>query len=137
MKTFLVDASVWLAAVDDDDRSRAAAREFLRAAQSGEYQLGALDLTLIETTNIAVTKWKSPGHARLLARSIGAGCTGRIARVQPENVSLIASLAIDHGLSGYDAAHVTASTELAWELVSLDYADLISKELAVSPDAVN
>lgn len=43
---------------------------------------------------------------------------------------------VEHGLSAYDAAYVAAARRNGWQLVSLDVRDLVSKGLAVTPDAV-
>jgi predicted nucleic acid-binding protein len=41
----------------------------------------------------------------------------------------------EHDLSAYDAAYVAAARRNGWQLVSLDLRDLVSKGLAVTPDA--
>jgi predicted nucleic acid-binding protein len=41
----------------------------------------------------------------------------------------------EHGLSSYDAAYVAAARRYGWQLVSLDVRDLVSRGLAVTPDA--
>jgi predicted nucleic acid-binding protein len=134
VKTFLVDASVWIAAADPDDPHREASGSFLRSGALGNFHLGALDLTLHETTNIAVTRWKSHLLANRLAIAINSNCSETTARIDSSKVDSIAKLAIEFGLTGYDAAYVAASRELNWELVSWDIADFVSKGLAVTPD---
>ncbi len=44
---------------------------------------------------------------------------------------------LEHGLSAYDAAYVAASRRDGWTLVSTDIRDLVSKGLAVTPDAAD
>jgi predicted nucleic acid-binding protein len=46
-------------------------------------------------------------------------------------------VAAEHGLAAYDAAYVAAARHHDWTLVSADIADLVSKGLAVAPDAAN
>ena len=46
-------------------------------------------------------------------------------------------VAAEHGLTAYDAAYVAAARRHDWTLVSADIADLVSKGLAVAPDAAN
>lgn len=41
----------------------------------------------------------------------------------------------EHGLTAYDAAYVAAARRNGWQLVSLDVRDLVSRGLAVTPDA--
>ena len=42
---------------------------------------------------------------------------------------------LTHRLSAYDAAYVAAARREDWKLVSLDARDLVSKGLAITPDA--
>ena len=44
-------------------------------------------------------------------------------------------MVVEHGLSAYDAAYVAAARRNGWQLVSPDVRDLVSKGLAVTPDA--
>ena len=44
-------------------------------------------------------------------------------------------MAAEHGLTAYDAAYVAAARRNGMTLVSTDIADLVSKGLAVTPDA--
>ena len=43
----------------------------------------------------------------------------------------------EYGLTAYDAAYVAAARRCGWQLVSLDLRDLVSKGLAVTPDAAD
>lgn len=65
----LLDASVWLAALDRDDPYHVPARQLIERAGDGSAILAGLDLTLYEVANVAVTRWGSPKDAgRLVAR---------------------------------------------------------------------
>ena len=58
----------------------------------------------------------------------------------PSTPSLLESaleLASEHGITAYDAAYVAAAKRNDWPLVSTDVADLVSKGLAVTPDAAD
>jgi predicted nucleic acid-binding protein len=44
-------------------------------------------------------------------------------------------VAIEYGLTSYDAAYVAVARRHGWQLVSTDIADLVSKGLAITPDA--
>ena len=46
-------------------------------------------------------------------------------------------VAREHGISAYDAAYVAAARRNGWTLVSADIRDLVSKGLAVAPDAAD
>lgn len=46
-------------------------------------------------------------------------------------------VAAEHKLTAYDAAYVAAARRFDWTLVSTDMADLVSKGLAVTPDAAD
>ena len=44
-------------------------------------------------------------------------------------------IAVEHGLTSYDAAYVAVARRHDWTLVSTDIKDLVSKGLAITPDA--
>ena len=44
-------------------------------------------------------------------------------------------VAIEHQLTSYDAAYVAVARRRRWTLVSTDIRDLVSKGLAITPDA--
>jgi predicted nucleic acid-binding protein len=50
-------------------------------------------------------------------------------------MEVTAELSVEHGLTGYDAAYVAVARRYDWQLVSTDVRDLVSKGLAVTPDA--
>ena len=63
-----------------------------------------------------------------------------LGRVEPAAVDLLpASLALvaEHGLTAYDAAYVASARRQGMTLVSTDIRDLVSKGLAVTPDAAD
>jgi predicted nucleic acid-binding protein len=47
----------------------------------------------------------------------------------------VAEIAVEYGLSGYDAAYVAVARRHDRQLVSTDIRDLVSKGLAITPDA--
>lgn len=53
----------------------------------------------------------------------------------PMLVPLTLSFALEHRLSAYDASYVAAALQRDLTLVSLDIRDLVSKGLAITPDA--
>lgn len=131
-KGLLLDAGVWIATVDEDDRFKSAARELVVGTSSS---FVALDLTLYEIANVVGSTWKEHERARRLCRSVRSQCTTPLLHM---NFSLIEStieLAGKHGLTSYDAAYVAAARRHGWQLVSTDIKDLVSKGLAITPDA--
>lgn len=108
------------------------ARELVRAH---DRPLGALDLTLYEVANAIALRYRQPEDGRRLVRLIGARCGERIAVVDPPLIDLSLEVASEHGITVYDAAYVAASRRNAWQLVSLDFRDLVHKGLALAPDA--
>jgi predicted nucleic acid-binding protein len=128
---FLVDASVWVAAKDADDR-------FFDAAQAlvldTKRPLACLDLTLYETANVVCGRWGQPDAAKELCHTIVARCGENILASDADLVISAVSIASEHSLTAYDAAYVAAAQRHGWHLISTDIADLVSKGLAVAPD---
>ena len=133
MSTLLLDAGVWLAARDADDRHHEPACRLIEAGPDAR-PLAALDLTLYEVANVATRSWRSPDRARIVARLVRAACTDTIAPVDDALIERAIALADEHGLSVYDAAYVAAARERAWTLVSTDHADLVGPGHAIAPE---
>jgi predicted nucleic acid-binding protein len=130
----LLDASVWVAAKDADDRYFDPARALVLDT---EQPVTALDLTYYEVANVVGSRWGRPDLARELCRTIELRCEGRVVSIGVELVDAALALASEHDLSAYDAAYAVASRRGGWTLVSTDIADLVSKGLAVTPDAAD
>lgn len=130
---YLVDASVWVAAGDPSDRFHSASRSIVL---DFERSLAAMDLTLYEVANVAA-RLERPAAARSLVRTIVTRCDRRLVAVDEELAASAARVAVEHGLSAYDAAYVAAARGNGWTLVSGDIRDLVSKGLAVAPDAAD
>lgn len=133
--SLLLDASVWLAALDRDDPYHAAAQQLLEAAATGAATVAALDLTLYEIANVAVVRWRSPTDAERLAALVMLACPATLERVDEALVRAAAAVAAQHGLTVYDSAYAAAAARRSWTLVSGDLADLVAPGLAISPDA--
>jgi predicted nucleic acid-binding protein len=129
---FLVDASVWLKLEQTQERYHEAARSIVL---DRERPITALDLTLYEVVNVAVRKMCQPERARYLSRLILTRCGDGLLRIDEDLAVKAAELAAEHALTAYDAAYVAASRRHGWQLVSTDIRDLVSKGLAVTPDA--
>jgi predicted nucleic acid-binding protein len=132
MSALLLDSSVWLAARDSDDRFHAAAVSLIGSGAD----LAALDLTLYEVCNVATVRWRSAAEAERLAEIVLAATEGRFLRMDREMAAGASAIAHAEGLTVYDAAYVACARERGWDLVSGDLLDLVSRGLAVSPDAV-
>lgn len=134
MNGLLLDASVWLAARDADDRFHSESRELIG---SGSAELSALDLTLYEVANVAAVRWGSPTEAERLLRLVLAACPSGVVRADRELLGAAATVAAKHSISVYDAAYVVCARDRGERLVSADLRDLVNAGLAISPaDAV-
>lgn len=128
----LVDASVWIAASNPEDASHRAASEI---AVNASRPVAALDLTLYEVANVVGVRDGRSSEAVFLLDLIAARCARNLVRADAGLLQAAVDYAEEHGLTGYDAAYVTAAERHGWTLVSLDIRDLVSKGLAVTPDA--
>jgi predicted nucleic acid-binding protein len=128
---FLLDAGVWAAVSDPKDRFHCAARSLVLDVR---HSLAALDLTLYEIANVLGVKMDLPDQARGITQLVVDRCQDRLVRVDPSLLQTVSQLAAKHALTAYDAAYVAAASRHGWQLVSLDIRDLVSKELAVTPD---
>jgi predicted nucleic acid-binding protein len=130
----LVDASVWVAARDPEDRFHADARKIVLDFSRS---VAALDLTLYEVANVMGSRRKQEKEARYLLQTLVRRCGEDIVGVGPELIESALEIAAGYGLTAYDAAYVAAARRHGWTLVSADIADLVSKGLAVAPDAAD
>lgn len=128
---FLVDASVWVAAVTPRHPQYVQAGQFLRAGAP----LTVLDLTLYEVANVVARKFGELDVARKLVQGLFRGSARPPLRADVTLFEDGLDLMSEHGLTAYDAAYVAAARQNGWQLVSLDVRDLVSKGLAVTPDA--
>jgi predicted nucleic acid-binding protein len=128
----LVDASVWIAARDPEDRFRAAARSLVLDLA---IPVAAMDLTFYEVANAMGAKRRQLDEARHLLRFLAQRCAEQIVAIDTGLAESALEVSAEHGLTAYDAAYVAAARRHGWTLVSADIADLVSKGLAVAPDA--
>jgi predicted nucleic acid-binding protein len=103
----------------------------------GEERLAVLDLTLYEVANVVARKYRQPEDARKLSQLILRRCHGQAVRIDVGLIDDIVDLVAEHDLTAYDAAYVAAARRNGWQLVSADIRDLVSKGLAVAPDAAD
>jgi predicted nucleic acid-binding protein len=131
LSPLLLDAGVWLAAHDPDDRHHAAAWDLVSGP---DILLAALDLTLYEVANICGVRWHDPELGQRLANAVTAGVGDRLVRCDSRLVATAIVLASDHHLTVYDAAYAAAAQGQGWQLVSGDD-DLVNPGLAIPPEA--
>lgn len=129
----ILDAGVWLAALDSKDRFFASARALINNADADR---DALDLTLYEVTNVAVRRWGDRDAADRVCRLIIAASDDNLIRIDTELAQSAARIATEEGLTAYDASYVAAARQSQTQLVSTDLADLVRPGLAVPPDAL-
>lgn len=130
----LIDAGVWVAIADPNDRYHAAAHAIVAEI---EQPLAVLDLTLYEVANVMGPKKGQLREGRFLSRLIEKRCGENLIAVDSELIESAMEIAVEHKLTAYDAAYVAAARRYGWTLVSTDIADLVSKGLAVAPDAAD
>lgn len=134
MTVLLLDAGVWVAAKDRADRFCDAARALV---VDSNQPVAALDLTLYEVANVIGARKGRTEEATDVCRLIVSRCVDRLVTADPQLIRRTAEVATEHGLTAYDAAYVAVARRHDWTLVSTDIADLVSKGLAVTPDAAD
>ncbi|HTB71541.1 MAG TPA: type II toxin-antitoxin system VapC family toxin [Solirubrobacteraceae bacterium] len=129
--TLLLDASVWIAAVDSQDRYHIPARALVLDPAR---PLAALDLTLYEVANVVGVVKGRPEVAARISQTLLKRSEGALARVNQILAEDAIAIAIRHNLTAYDAAYVATAREHDWMLVSADLKDLVKPGLAAAPD---
>jgi predicted nucleic acid-binding protein len=129
--TLLLDSGVWVATVNSDDPFESASRRLIAAQR----RFGALDLTLYEVANVVALKRGRPQEAITLCRSLQERCVEEVVRIDNELIESTVEVIGEYGLTAYDAAYVAVARRRRWTLVSTDIRDLVSKGLAITPDA--
>jgi predicted nucleic acid-binding protein len=128
----LLDAGVWIASGSPDQPEHGAASRLIRKPPA---PLAAIDLTVYEVANVVGVRERRPDAALTLAKILRRRCADRVVKLDDDLLDFTLELAAEHSLSAYDAAYVAAARRNGWQLVSLDLRDLVSKGLAVTPDA--
>jgi predicted nucleic acid-binding protein len=126
----LLDAGVWIAAVDPEDRYHAASRLLALASTPA----AALDLTLYEVANVLGCRKLRGDLAERTCGAILARCGERVVRIEAELIARTVAAIAESELTAYDAAYVAAAHRHGWTLVSTDVKDLVSRGLAVAPN---
>jgi predicted nucleic acid-binding protein len=127
----LLDASVWVAAIDPDDPYHPSARPLVLDVSR---PVGAIDLTLYEIANVVGGVLGRRELAGRMCRAIIQRSGDRLARIDAALAEHAMTLAAEHKLTAYDAAYVAAARKHSWTLVSADVKDLVRPGLALAPD---
>jgi predicted nucleic acid-binding protein len=127
----LLDAGVWIAAVDPDDRHHSASRRLVLAST---LSTTALDLTLYEVADVIGARKRQYDLAKRVCRSIPERCNGRLMHANADTIEDTVGIVAEHGLTAYDAVYVAAALRHDWTLVSTDIKDLVGRGLALAPD---
>lgn len=99
--------------------------------------MAAMDLTFYEVANVIGARKRQPDEARHLLRFLAQRCGEQILAIDARLAESALEVAVEYDLTAYDAAYVAAARRHGWTLVSADIADLVSKGLAVAPDAAD
>jgi predicted nucleic acid-binding protein len=129
---FLLDSGIWIAAGTPGHRWHTESAALVRNPIG---PLSALDLTLYEVANVVGAHGGDPASARTLTKLLRRRCGEHLVAADLELIDAALDLAAQYGLSAYDAAYVAAARRSNSQLVSIDVHDLVSKGLAVTPDA--
>lgn len=124
----LLDASVWLAALDSADRYHDDSRAVIRRRPTL-----ALDLTPYEVANVAVRAWRDRDQADAMVELVMGSIAVPLVAVTASLAHEAIELAERHSITVYDAMYAAASLSLDRTLVSCDHRDLIDNGLAISP----
>jgi predicted nucleic acid-binding protein len=127
----LLDAGVWVAAVDPEDRYHSASRSILTTSI---LPVAALDLTLHEVTNVLSARKQQHDLARRMCRVILERCGEDVAHVDAQLAEETVTVITEYGLTAYDAAYLAVARRYVWTLISTDIKDLVSRGLALAPD---
>ena len=128
----LLDATVWYESKAPDSPQLDACRSL---AADTAYPVAALSLTLHEVANSLGVRDGKAAEAVDICRLITGRCGHRIVGPDPILMLSAIEIAAEHDIAAYDASYVAAARREGWTLVSLDIKDLVSKGLAITPDA--
>jgi predicted nucleic acid-binding protein len=129
---FLLDAGVWHESKEERSQHAEACRALV---VDPAYPVGTLALALHEVTNALGVRDGRGQEAVDMCRLIAARCGHALVGPDPLLMRSAISIAAEYGISAYDASYVAAARREAWTLVSIDVKDLVSKGLAITPDA--
>lgn len=128
----LLDASVWHESKNADSPYAEACRALVLDTTC---PVATLSLVLHEVANSLGVRRALAEDAVDMCRLIVGRCGQAIVGPDPMLMRSAISIAAEHGIAAYDASYVAAARREGWTLVSTDIKDLVSKGLAITPDA--
>ena len=128
----LLDAGIWHESKDSESAWVEACRSLVLDTDQA---VGTSTLALYEIANTLGARDGRAAEAVDICRLIGERCGSAIVAPDLMLMHSALSIAAEHGLTAYDASYVAAARREGWTLVSLDIKDLVSKGLAITPDA--
>jgi predicted nucleic acid-binding protein len=129
---YLLDSSIWHESKFADSEYAAACRALVIDTS---YPVATLSLAFHEVANTLGVRRALPDAAVDLCRLISGRCGSSIVHPDPMLMRSAVSIGLENGISAYDASFVAAARREDWTLVSIDIKDLVSKGLAITPDA--
>ena len=129
---FLLDASVWHESKEANSPYAEACRTLV---VDTDYPVATLSFALLELSNSLGVRDGRAVEAEDMCRLIAGRCGSAIVEPNPLLMRSAIAIAAEHKITAYDAAYVAAARREDWTLVSLDFKDLVSKGLAITPDA--
>lgn len=128
----LLDASVWVVGKVPDSPFYEASRTLI---VDTAYPVGTLALAMHEVANSLGVRLGTAEEAVDMCRLISGRCGPAMIDPDPMLMRSALSIAAENGIAAYDASYVAAARRENWTLVSTDIRDLVSKGLAITPDA--
>jgi predicted nucleic acid-binding protein len=127
----LLDAGVWVAVVDPEDRYHSSSRSLVTTSI---LPVATLDLTLYEVTNVLSARKQQHDLGRRVCRVILERCGDHVARADAQLAEETVPIITEYGITAYDASYVAMARRYDWTLISTDIKDLVSRGLALAPD---
>lgn len=127
----LLDAGVWVAGVDPEDRFHSSSRSLVTTSI---LPVATLDLTLYAVINVLSARKQQHDLARRVCRVILERCGDHVARADAQLAEETVPIIAQYGITAYDAAYVAVTRRHDWTLISTDIKDFVSRGLALAPD---
>jgi len=134
MRRIVIDASVWVSALDATDEFSARSREFLEAASKRNHRLEIPAHAPIEIACALARRLQDARRARDLAARLLRTPGLQMHSLTAELLEKAGFLGTDTFLRAADAIYAALANQLDADLVSWD-ADLVQRAAARTPDA--
>ncbi|HTT93842.1 MAG TPA: hypothetical protein VMF55_04170 [Solirubrobacterales bacterium] len=94
-----------------------------------------IELTVHEIVNRVPRRWRDPGKATGLCRSVAPRCRERFVRVDVGLIEETVVIAVESRITSYNAAYLAVARSSDRTLAGTEIRDLVSRGLAITPDA--